>query len=98
MMLVGISRTNKVLIDKKPFKVWDDTYATYFNGSIKIDGSGVSNVKIANSANNYWNKRGDYLALWNSSQAGTGNDAGSNFMFEEVQPTNDILYAEYKRK
>lgn len=93
--MTGSEENARATMQSPALTNWDDTYATYFNGSIKIDGSGVSNVKIANSANNYWNKRGDFLALWNDSQAGTGNDAGSNFMFEEVQPTNDILYAEY---
>lgn len=71
------------------------TYATYFDGSIKLDGSGASQVKLAGSANNYWNKRGDNLGLWNNTAAGSGNDAGSNFTFVEVQPSDDILYAEY---
>ena len=74
---------------------YDATYATYFDGSIKLDGSGVSQVKLAGSANNYWNKRGDNLGLWNNTAAGSGNDAGSNFTFVEVQPSDDILYAEY---
>lgn len=73
----------------------DATYATYFDGSIKLDGSGASQVKLAGSANNYWNKRGDNLGLWNNTAAGSGNDAGSNFTFVEVQPSDDILYAEY---
>ena len=71
------------------------TYATYFDGSIKLDGSGASQVLLAGSANNYWNKRGDNLGLWNNTAAGSGNDAGSNFTFVEVQPSDDILYAEY---
>lgn len=56
---------------------YDATYTTYFDGSIKLDGSGVSQVKLAGSANNYWNKRGDNLGLWNNTAAGSGNDAGS---------------------
>lgn len=74
---------------------YDATYTTYFDGSIKLDGSGVSQVKLAGSANNYWNKRGDNLGLCNNTAAGSGNDAGSNFTFVEVQPSDDILYAEY---
>lgn len=74
---------------------YDATYTTYFDGSIKLDGSGPSQVKLAGSANNYWNKRGDNLGLWNNTAAGSGNDAGSNFTFVEVQPSDDILYAEY---
>lgn len=93
--MTGSEENARATMQSPALTNWDDTYATYFNGSIKIDGSGVSNVKIANSDHNYWNKRGDYLALWNDSRAGNGGDAGSNFMFEEVQPTNDILYAEY---
>ena len=74
---------------------YDATYATYFDGSIKLDGSGPSQVKLAGSANNYWNKRGDNLGLWNSKDPVGGGDNGSNFTFVEVQPSDDILYAEY---
>lgn len=74
---------------------YDATYTTYFDGSIKLDGSGPSQVKLAGSAHNYWNKRGDNLGLWNSTEPVKGEDNGSNFTFVEVQPSDDILYAEY---
>lgn len=74
---------------------YDATYTTYFEGSVKLDGSGASQIKLAGSANNYWNKRGNYLALWNNSAAGGGNDQGSNFTFEEVIPSDEFIYAEY---
>ena len=58
------------------------THTTTFDGNIKFDGTD-GRIKLKGSANNYWNKRGDYLALWNSSVA-TGNDTGSKFYLEEA--------------
>ena len=58
------------------------SYTTTFNGSIKFDGK-ASYIKLAGSSNNYWNKRGNYLALWNSSAA-TNNDVGSQFFLDAV--------------
>ena len=58
------------------------THTTTFDGNIKFDGTD-GRIKLKGSANNYWNKRGDYLALWNSSAA-TGNDTGSKFYLEEA--------------
>ena len=70
----------------------DDSEGSYFNGTIKLDGS-ASYIKIASSANNYWNKRGEYLALWNSS--GAVGDNGSTFYINEVVPTDEMLYSEF---
>ena len=58
------------------------THTTTFDGNIKFDGTD-GRIKLKGSANNYWNKRGDYLALWNSSAA-AGNDTGSKFYLEEA--------------
>ena len=58
------------------------THSTTFDGNIKFDGTD-GRIKLKGSANNYWNKRGNYLALWNSSAA-TGNDTGSKFFLEEA--------------
>ena len=58
------------------------TYTTIFDGNIKFDGTD-GRIKLKGSSNNYWNKRENYLALWNSSQA-TNDDTGSKFYLEEV--------------
>ena len=58
------------------------THTTTFDGSVKFDGK-ASYIKLKGSGNNYWNKRGNYLALWNSSAA-TNNDTGSQFYLDEV--------------
>ena len=70
----------------------DASDGSYFNGTVNLDGS-ASYIKIASSANNYWNKRGDYLALWNNGAA-VGDD-GSTFYITEVIPTEEMLYAEF---
>ena len=58
------------------------THTTTFDGNIKFDGTD-GRIKLKGSANNYWNKRGNYLALWNSSAA-TSNDTGSMFYLDEA--------------
>ena len=58
------------------------THTTAFDGNIKFDGTD-GRIKLKGSNNNYWNKRGNYLALWNSSAA-TGNDTGSKFFLNEA--------------
>ena len=57
-------------------------YITAFDGNIKFDGTD-GRIKLKGTNNNYWNKRGDYLALWNSSAA-TGDDTGSKFYLDEA--------------
>ena len=57
-------------------------YTTTFDGNIKFDGTD-GRIKLKGTNNNYWNKRGDYLALWNSSAA-TGDDTGSKFYLDEA--------------
>ena len=64
------------------------THTTAFTGTIKFDGA-ISNIKLDGSANNYWNKRGNYLALWNSGSAAGGGDTGSNFYISLID------YADY---
>lgn len=58
------------------------TYTTTFDGNIKFDGTD-GRIKLKGSANNYWNKRDKYLALWNNSAA-AGNDTGSKFFLDEA--------------
>ncbi len=58
------------------------THTTTFDGNIKFDGTD-GRIKLKGSDNNYWNKRGNFLALWNNSLA-AGNDTGSKFFLEEA--------------
>ena len=57
-------------------------YTTTFDGNIKFDGTD-GRIKLKGSGNNYWNKRGDYLALWNNNGA-TGDDQGSKIFMDAV--------------
>ncbi len=57
-------------------------FTTAFDGTIKFDGTD-GRIKLKGSANNYWNKRGDYLALWNDNKA-AGDDQGSKFYINAV--------------
>lgn len=52
------------------------SYSTVFTGTIKLDSSDPSYIKI-NGTNKWWNKRGNYLALWETGSV-TG-DEGSKF-------------------
>ena len=61
-------------------------YVTSFDGNIKFDGTD-GRIKQKGTANNYWNHRDGYLALWNSSAA-TGNDTGSMFYLNESDPAD----------
>ena len=72
----------------------DAEYDTYFNGIFNIGSDSPSYIKLHASANNYWNKRDNYLALWNSSEA-ANNDTGSKFFIREVTFTDEFLYDEY---
>ncbi len=70
----------------------DATNFTYFKfaDASKYSTGAASYVRIASSANNYWNKRGNYLALWNSGSA--VGDNGSTFYFIEDDPSDyDII-------
>ena len=59
------------------------SYTTKFDGTIKLGSTEPSYIKKSGTDSDYWNKRGNYLALWNSSAA-TNNDTGSQFFLEEV--------------
>ena len=75
-----------------PAATADNSEGSYFNGTINLDGT-ASYIKIASSTNNYWNKRGNYLALWDSSSS--VGDNGSTFYINEVVPSDEMLYAEF---
>ena len=75
----------------------DATYFTYFSFSNAASYSTgeASYIRIASSKNNYWNKRGNYLALWNSS--GAVGDNGSTFYFTKADPNDyeDQSFSEF---
>ncbi len=67
-------------------------YSTLFSGTFNFN-STPSYVKI-DGGNHWWNKRGNFLALWNTGSV-TG-DTGSKFFFTEVDPADypDTYYYE----
>ena len=69
-----------------------DGYSTLFSGALKFN-STPAYIKIDGS-NNWWNKRGNFLALWNTGSV--EGDTGSKFFLTEVDPANypDIYYYE----
>ena len=60
------------------------SYTTKFDGTINLGVAEPSYIKKSGTANDYWNKRGNFLALWNSTSASTTNDTGSQFYLDEV--------------
>ena len=75
----------------------DATYTTYFSfyDASKYPTGEATYIRKGSSGNNYWNKRGNYLALWNSS--GAVGDNGSTFYFQEVDPEDydDQSFSEF---
>ena len=75
----------------------DATYTTYFSfyDASKYPTGEASFIRKGSSGNDYWNKRGDYLALWKSS--GAVGDNGSTFYFIEDDPSDyeEITYHEF---
>ena len=73
------------------------TYTTYFSfyDASKYPTGEASYIREGSSGNNYWNKRGNYLALWNS--GGAVGDNGSTFYFTEVDPNDydDQSFSEF---
>ena len=74
------ARTQMVALDNTAYK-------TEFSGTFNLGSNQPSYIRINGTNNNYWNKRGDYLALWNNS--GAVGDNGSKFFIKEVN------YADY---
>lgn len=62
------------------------SHNTDFSGIFHFDGSEPSYIKIDGTASNHWNKRGDYFALWNSSDA--IGDNGSKFILLPIEATD----------
>ena len=74
--------------------MYDGSVTTCFDGTFQLDGTQPSYVKWAGSTSNYWNQRGNYLALWNNTAASNG-DQGSMFYIAPATPDADFLYTEY---
>lgn len=70
----------------------DGTYTTYFSfyDASKYPTGEASYIRMGSSGNNYWNKRGNYLALWNS--GGAVGDNGSTFYFQRQTVHADADY------
>ncbi|MBO5677873.1 MAG: glycoside hydrolase family 95 protein [Bacteroidaceae bacterium] len=60
------------------------THSTKFTGTFNLGSSNPSYIKISGTSK-WWNKRGDFLALWNTGSV-TG-DQGSKFFIKEVDFT-----------
>lgn len=58
-------------------------YSIVFSGEIKLGSTEPSYIKI-DGTNNWWNKRGDFLALWNTGSV--VGDEGSKFYIIEANP------------
>jgi hypothetical protein len=62
------------------------THTTTFYGPIDLENSAnASYFKLTKDGNNYWNKRGDYLALWNNANAYNTSDTGSKFYLAKAE-------------
>lgn len=57
------------------------SHKTQFTGTFDFTGDAPSYIKI-NGTSNWWNMRGDYLALWNTSSV--VGDNGSKFFIEDA--------------
>ena len=60
------------------------THATTFEGTFNFNGT-ASYIK-SKGTNNWWNKRGNFLAYWNTGSV--VDDQGSQFYLEEAEYTN----------
>ena len=60
------------------------SYKTLFSGTFNFSGNEPSYIKI-NGTSNWWNKRGDYFALWNTSSV--VGDNGSKFFLTKEDHT-----------
>ncbi len=62
------------------------SYKTVFSGTFKLGSSSVPSYIKIDGTTKWWNKRGDYLALWNYSSV--VGDEGSKFFIAEVDPAD----------
>ena len=63
------------------------TYKTVFSGVFKFNSTSPSVIRI-NGTNHYWNKRGNYFALWETSESTALNDTGCKFFITEADPAD----------
>ena len=63
------------------------TYKTVFSGVFNFDSTSPSVIRI-NGTNHYWNKRGNYFALWETSESTALNDTGCKFFITEADPAD----------
>ena len=70
------------------------SHSTIYTGTFNFGSSNPSYIKV-NGTNNWWNKRGDYLAFWNTSSV--VGDEGSKFYLTEVSLADypDQFYSEF---
>ncbi len=61
------------------------TYSTVFAGTFKLGSTEPSYIKL-NGTNKWWNKRGNFLALWNTGSV--EDDQGSKFFIVEADPAD----------
>ncbi len=61
------------------------THSTLFSGTFHLGSTEPSYIKI-DGTSKWWNKRGDFLALWN--WGSVEGDNGSKFYIEEVDPAD----------
>ena len=71
------------------------TYKTEFSGKFNFGSTQASVINISGTGH-YWNKRGNYLALWETSEGTALNDTGCKFFLAEadIEDYPDTYYNE----
>ena len=71
------------------------TYKTEFSGKFNFGSTQASVINISGTGH-YWNKRGNYLALWQTSEGTALNDTGCKFFLAEadIEDYPDTYYNE----
>ena len=92
--VLGITGTEA---DARAAMVAEDNsnYSTVFSGKFNFGGPSASVINI-DGTGHYWNKRGNYLALWKTSEGTALNDTGCKFFIVEVDAEDypDTYYSE----
>ena len=65
----------------------NENYSTVFSGVFNFNSTNASVIRI-NNTGHYWNKRGDYLALWQTSEGTALGDTGCKFYILEADPAD----------
>ena len=74
------ARTTMVALDNAEYK-------TLFSGVLNLGSTDASVICISGTGH-YWNKRGNYLALWETGQGTALGDTGCKFFIIEVDPAD----------